>query len=80
VLDHLPTDGGETVPDPTVVDVSAARFRRVGEAGGPDDVQADRHAEHVSPFPPHMLGNDVAEHRQVSGRQPPHHLGRLVEV
>jgi hypothetical protein len=29
---------------------------------------------------PHMLGNDVAERPQVSGRQPLHHLWRLVEV
>ena len=64
--------------------------RAVQALGGPDHgpletvrdhhVVADPHAEHVSPFPPHMLGNDAAERRQVSGRQPPHHLGRLIEV
>jgi hypothetical protein len=64
--------------------------RAVQALGGPEHrpletvrdhhVVADRHAEHASPFPPHMLGNDVAERRQVSGRQPLHHLGRLVEV
>jgi hypothetical protein len=41
-------------------------------------VVADRHAEHAEPF--FALGNDVAERRQVSERQPLHHLGRLVEV